>query len=143
MALSNEAPRGWRLAGLGVVFLWFAIGGTAHFIATDAFVRIVPPAVPEPRAVVLASGALELLGALGLLFTRTRRAAGIGLLLLTVAVTPANIHMLQDADAYPDLPYWALVARLPLQVALLVLIAWCTRVLPLRKTTPGAADTRA
>ena len=116
-----------RTVGLGVVFAWFAIGGVAHFVSTDSFTAIVPPYVPYPRAAVLVSGAFELLGAFGLLHPRTRRAAGIGLLLLTVAVTPANVYMLQRASEYPSIPTWALVARLPLQAALLALIAWSTR----------------
>lgn len=116
----------WRTAGLVLVFLWFAIGGIAHFTATDTFVRIVPPWVPHPRVAVQLSGVLELLGAAGLILARTRRAAGIGLLLLVLAVTPANVFMLQHAHDWPNVPSWALVARLPLQLALLALIAWCT-----------------
>ena len=75
---------------------------------------------------MLVSGVFELLGALGLLHRRTRATAGLGLILLTVAVTPANVHMLQSADAYPQIPVWALVARLPLQLALIGLIGWCS-----------------
>ena len=123
-----------RRAGLVVVFLWFAIGGVAHFTHTDAFVRIVPPWVPWPRAAVLGTGALELLGAAGLVFARTRRAAGLGLLALTVAVTPANVHVLQRAELFESVPYWALVARLPLQVALLALIAWSVGLLGARRS---------
>ena len=115
--------------GLGFVFLWFAIGGVAHFAATSTEMRIVPPYIPWPRAVVLVSGAFELLGAAGLLFQRTRRAAGIGLLALTIAVTPAHIYMLQRPDLFA-VPYWALILRLPLQAALLALIAWCTILAP-------------
>jgi uncharacterized membrane protein len=115
--------------GLGFVFLWFAIGGVAHFAATSTEVRIVPPYIPWPRAVVLVSGVFELLGAAGLLFRRTRRAAGIGLLALTIAVTPAHIYMLQRPDLFA-VPYWALILRLPLQAALLALIAWCTILAP-------------
>ena len=111
--------------GLGVVFLWFAIGGVAHFAATSTEMRIVPPYIPWPRAVVLVSGVFELLGAAGLLFRRSRRSAGIGLLALTIAVTPAHIYMLQRPDLFA-VPYWALILRLPLQAALLALIAWCT-----------------
>jgi uncharacterized membrane protein len=115
--------------GLGFVFLWFAIGGVAHFAATSTEMRIVPPYIPWPRVVVLVSGAFELLGAAGLLFQRTRRAAGIGLLALTIAVTPAHIYMLQRPDLFA-VPYWALILRLPLQAALLALIAWCTILAP-------------
>ncbi|RYZ12172.1 MAG: hypothetical protein EOO24_04150 [Comamonadaceae bacterium] len=115
-----------RLAALVFVFLWFAIGGIAHFAALDAEVRIVPPWVPWPREAVLLSGALELLGAAGLLHRATRWAAGAGLFALTLAVTPANVYMLQQAAEYPQVPYWALVLRLPLQLLLLALIAWAT-----------------
>jgi uncharacterized membrane protein len=114
-----------RLAGLVFVFLWFLIGGIAHFAATSLEMRIVPPAIPWPRATVLVSGVCELLGAAGVLFARTRRAAGAGLFALTIAVTPANIYMLQHAASF-HVPYWALVLRLPLQAALLVVIAWST-----------------
>jgi uncharacterized membrane protein len=85
--------------------------------------RIVPPYIPNARATVYFSGLCELLGAAGLLFPRTRRAAGWGLFALTIAVTPANIYMLQRHEDF-SVPYWALVLRLPLQVALLGLIAW-------------------
>lgn len=60
-------------AGLATAFLWFLIGGIAHFAATELEMRIVPPWVPWPRAAVLASGAVELLGAAALLWPRDRK----------------------------------------------------------------------
>ena len=126
----------WRRAGLAFIFLWFAIGGVAHFVATSTEMRIVPPYIPGPRAAVLISGVFELLGAAGLLWKPTRRAAGIGLFLLTLAVTPAHFYMLQRPDLFPGVPYWALVARLPVQVALLALIAWATAKVPDRRAGP-------
>ena len=116
-------PGRGRLLGLAVVFLWFAIGGVAHFVATDLEARIVPPWVPWPRSAVLVSGVFEWLGAAGLLWRPTRRAAGFGLFALTLAVTPAHVYMLQRPELFP-VPYWALVLRLPIQAALLALIAW-------------------
>jgi uncharacterized membrane protein len=106
------------------VFLWFFIGGVAHFVFTEAEMRIVPPYIPWPRGAVLVSGVFELLGAVGLLWPATRRAAAWGLFALTLAVTPAHIYMLQQPELFSSVPYWALVLRLPLQVALLALIAW-------------------
>lgn len=122
---------GARLAGLIFVFLWFLIGGVAHFAATRLETSIVPPYIPDPRAAVLLSGICELLGAAGLLWYRTRRAAGIGLFLLTLAVTPVHFYMLQHPERF-NLPYWALVLRLPVQAALLALIAWSTTPAPQR-----------
>ena len=115
-----------RRAGLAFVFLWFLIGGIAHFALTDTEMRIVPPWLAWPRAAVLVSGVFELLGAAGLLWPPTRRAAGWGLIALTLAVTPAHFYMLQQPELFPSVPFWALIARLPLQVALLALIWWST-----------------
>ena len=114
-----------RLIGIAFVFLWFFLGGIAHFALIETEMRIVPPQIPQPRAVVWISGVFELIGAAGLLWPRTRRAAGWGLFLLTIAVTPAHFYMLAHPELF-GVPYWALVARLPLQLAFLVLIAWST-----------------
>lgn len=114
----------WHRAGVAFVFLWFAIGGVLHFVLLDTEMRIVPPYIPWPREAVLVSGVLELLGAAALLWRPSRRLAGMGLILLTLAVTPAHLYMLQRPELFPAVPYWALVARLPVQVALLALIAW-------------------
>ena len=114
---------GARKTGLVFIFLWFAIGGVAHFAATEAEMRIVPPYFTQPRTLVLVSGVFELLGALGLTLRGVRRAAGIGLFLLTVAVTPAHVYMLQYPTLF-QIPYWILVIRLPVQLALLAVIYW-------------------
>ena len=113
-----------RRAGLAVVFAWFALGGIAHFAATDLEMRIVPPFVPWPRAAVWLSGGCELAGAAGLLWQPTRRAAAIGLFLLTLVVTPAHVYMLQRPELFDSVPHWVLVLRLPVQAGLLWLIAW-------------------
>jgi uncharacterized membrane protein len=126
-----------QVAGIGFVFLWFFIGGIMHFVATATEARIVPPWMPWPVAAVLVSGVLELLGAVGILLPSTRRAAGIGLFLLTLAVTPAHIYMLQRPDLFP-VPVWALWLRLPVQAALLWLIFWSTwRPHPRAPATPA------
>jgi uncharacterized membrane protein len=115
-----------RRLGRAFVFLWFGLGGIAHFAFTRIEERIVPPYIPWHHATVLITGVCELLGALGLLFKRTRHAAGWGLFALTIAVTPANIYMLQKPELF-GIPYWILVARLPVQAALLALILWISR----------------
>jgi uncharacterized membrane protein len=120
-----------KRVGLVLVFLWFMIGGVAHFSLTETEMRIVPPSIPWPRAAVLISGVFELLGAVGILIPVTRRAAGIGLFLLTIAVTPANVYMLQHAELF-NVPRWALIIRLPFQAVLLALIIWSTWNLPPR-----------
>lgn len=124
-AMAKRQVNNRQLAGLAFVFLWFFIGGIMHFVATDLEARIVPPYIPWPVAAVLVSGVLELLGAAGIVLPATRKAAGIGLFLLTLAVTPAHVYMLQRPELF-GLPLWALWLRLPVQVALLWLILWST-----------------
>jgi len=137
-----KQSRRLHTAGLIFVFLWFFIGGIAHFAAVQTEMRIVPSFVPWPRATVITSGVFELLGALGLIWPRSRAAAGAGLLLLTLVVTPANVYMLQHWELFP-VPYWVLVARLPLQIVLLWVIGWSTNVRSLLAPSwPRAASAR-
>lgn len=113
--------------GLTVVFLFFLFGGLGHFVATDFFVRIVPPYIPYPRAVVWLSGVAELLLAFALLSARLRSAAGLALLVLICGVSLANIHMWLHPEQFPEMPEWALSLRLLLQVGLLYLTWWSSR----------------
>ncbi len=109
------------------VFLWFAVGCVGHFVATSYFASIVPPYLSHPDALVYISGAFEFLGAVGILISVTRRAAGIGLFLLTIAVTPANVQMWLHPDLYPTVPECAYTLRLFIQVGLLACIWWSTQ----------------
>ncbi|MCQ8896474.1 DoxX family protein [Limnobacter humi] len=115
-------PLNVSLLARAFVVLWFAVGGVGHFMATDFFVGITPPWVPYPTEVIWASGVLELMGAAGLLIPSTRRLAAAGLFVLTLAVTPANIHMVMHPDLFPQFPLALLYVRLVVQVFLLVCI---------------------
>jgi uncharacterized membrane protein len=104
----------------------FLIAGVLHFAIPGSYARIMPPWLPHPRALVLLSGAFQVAGGLGVLHPRTRRAAGWGLILLLLAVWPANFQMLHNARASgaPAAAQALLVLRLPLQ---LLLIGWVWR----------------
>ena len=101
----------------------FVVAGLLHFRAPDVYEGIMPPYLPRHRELVYLSGAAEVLGGLGLFPGRTRRAAGIGLILLLFAVLPANVQMLRDARKAGKPSWWValLWARLPLQF---LLVAW-------------------
>ncbi len=120
----------YKLAGLAFVFLWFFAGGIGHFAATAFFTGIVPPYIPWPLAVVYVSGVFELLGAFGLIHPATRPWAGMSLLLLIVCVSPANIYMWQHPQLFPKFPPVLLALRLVIQVLLIALVWWSTRVEP-------------
>ncbi|OUS23665.1 hypothetical protein A9Q99_26850 [Gammaproteobacteria bacterium 45_16_T64] len=117
----------YRKIGLGIVFVWFFGGGVGHFITPEFFVSIMPTYLPYHYAAVYISGVFEILGALGILLTPWRQAAGNGLFLLTIAVTPVNIHMWLNPELFPEVPPEALSIRLVVQVMLLICIWKSTR----------------
>ncbi|MFZ5756828.1 MAG: hypothetical protein ACOY3X_07985 [Pseudomonadota bacterium] len=129
-----------RQIGLGIVFSWFFFGGIGHFVIADFFLKIVPPwpfAAPWPLAAmswpefaVYVSGVFEILLALAVLHRPTRALAGYGLILLTLAVTPANVHMWLNPELFPEVPPAVLSIRLVIQAALLWCIWWSTRPVP-------------
>ncbi|GAA4446783.1 DoxX family protein [Novipirellula rosea] len=106
---------------VALLSLLFIAAGINHFVSPDVYMKIMPDFLPWPLALVYVSGFFEVLGGVGLAVPRLRRAAGWGLIALLVAVFPANVDMLMNADQFPAIPVWALVVRLPLQG---VLIAW-------------------
>ena len=113
--------------GLGIVILGFLIAGIGHFVWTDFYVGIMPPYIPWHRPLVYITGALEIAGAAALFFPALRPGAGIGLMLLTLAMTPANFHMWRNRRRYPGVSPRFLWVRLPLQVVILFLIWWVTQ----------------
>lgn len=103
---------------LGVTFVAF---GTLHLLRPGAYEKIMPDYMPAQRELVLVSGAAEIIGGGGVLFERTRTAAGWWLIATLIAVFPANVHMALNADQFRGIPAALLWLRLPLQA---VLVAW-------------------
>jgi len=116
-----------RYIGLVIVFAFFLLGGISHFTSTDMFVRIMPPYIPLHLEIVYLTGVMEIGAALCLLVERLRYWTGNFLIVFTLAVTPANIHMWMNPHLFADVPPLFLTMRLVVQVLLLVLIWWSTR----------------
>jgi|AntRauTorckE6833_2_1112554.scaffolds.fasta_scaffold04666_2 uncharacterized membrane protein len=109
---------------LGVAFIFI---GIIHFIRPEGFLAIMPSWIPFHQFLVYASGAVEIVGGLGLIIPRYKKVAGWTLLILLIVVFPANINMAINEIQLPGrdaMPVWALWARLPLQFVLIYLIYW-------------------
>ncbi|WP_029145188.1 DoxX family protein [Microbacterium luticocti] len=116
-AFGLDALNSWSAAlavGLAVMFTVTAI---SHWVQPrrDGLIAIVPTWVPHPSLVVTVTGALELLGALGLLVPATRVVAAICLAALLVAMFPANVRAAHGVD-HPAAPTTPLALRTALQV---------------------------
>ncbi len=103
--------------------------GVMHFVRPEGFERIVPKALPAPLVLVYVSGVFEILGGAGLLVARTRKLAGLGLVLLYIAVFPANINMAMNDIQLPNVtvPAAFLWLRLPFQILFIAWAWWCSR----------------
>lgn len=100
----------------------FTFAGVMHFVITERYEAIMPPYLPAHHELVLVSGVAEMVGGLAVVLPSTRKFARWWLLLLLIAVFPANLHMALNPEDIRGLdldkiPVWALWARLPLQFA--------------------------
>jgi uncharacterized membrane protein len=112
---------------LGVAFIG---AGLLHFLRPKPYEAIIPPYLPAHRELVMISGVGEIAGGVTALFPATHRFCRWWLIALLVAVFPANVQMAVNPDdikGLPDIPQWALWARLPLQAAFIGLVVRATR----------------
>ena len=111
-----------RAASPYVLAAFLAGAGVLHFVRPEFYDALIPPFLPNPRAWTYASGVAELACAAAVAVPATRRAGALATAGLFVAVFPANIY---SAIEPGDLPRWATIARLPLQVPL---VLWALQV---------------
>ena len=99
----------------------YIAAGVLHFLRPGPYMRIMPPWLPFPAALVAISGVCEIVFALLLLPVATRHMGAWLIILMLIAIFPANVQMAINYW-HKSSPYlWVAVMRLPLQV---VLIWW-------------------
>jgi uncharacterized membrane protein len=109
-------------AGLAVMFCFTA---AAHFNSMRSdIVAMVPPSVPHPEFMVTFTGICEVLGGVGLLVPRTRRVAAWALIVLMLALLPANVHAAQAGVTLRGARATPIVPRVALQGLFIGLLWW-------------------
>ena len=91
----------WYLVGKRLFAALFIIAGVSHFVATDFFLKIMPPYLPFHLTLVLVSGVIEIILGILLLVPRYSRLAAWGIIALLIAVFPANIHVYTHQELFP------------------------------------------
>ena len=113
---------------LRYVFAMIFVGaGFLHFVIPDVYMKIMPPYLPGHLTLVYVSGVAEILLGAMLMFSDLQKLAGWGLILLLIAIFPANIYLYQHQDLAPNVSPLLHLLRLPLQGVLILWAFWYTR----------------
>jgi uncharacterized membrane protein len=121
--------RTWRASARGGLVAMLLFTGASHYAPSTRadLVRMVPPVFGNPGLWVTLTGVAELAGAVGLLVPATRRLAGICLVLLMIALFPANIRAARESLEIAGRPATPLPLRTAMQVLFVAWILWVSR----------------
>lgn len=115
----------WSAALRPGVAAMFLLTGGAHFVGLrDDLIQMVPPIFGNAGFWVTLTGVAEFAGAIGILIPTTRRLAAVGLLLLLIAVFPANIYAARQQLPLGGDPPTPLIVRSIEQIIFLAAVAW-------------------
>tara|TARA_Y100000768_G_scaffold153200_1_gene114488 strand:+ start:169 stop:579 length:411 start_codon:yes stop_codon:yes gene_type:complete len=106
--------------------IFYVIVGIKHFTDPNYFISIVPPYLPYHLELVYISGFFEILFGVMILIPKYRYWGAIGLILLLIAVFPANIFLAQNKEAQEAIGATQQIAvwRLPIQGILIWIAYW-------------------
>ena len=130
--MTSPRPRLAIALGLGI-----SAAGLMHFVSPEFFDEIVPPWLPpSERFWTYLSGVAELVVGVMLFVPRWRRQGAIALIVLLIAVYPANLYMTwdwRDRSVSEQVVSWV---RLPLQFVLIAMARAASR--PIRPHSNSA-----
>ncbi|XWW45203.1 hypothetical protein JYG30_21095 [Fibrella sp. USSR17] len=110
----------------------FTVVGISHLRRPGQLTYMIPSVVPKPLLMVVVSGVAEILLSIGLLFPATRGWSASGLILLLIALFPANINVavnnLPPPGGLPAQPWyiWSRLAFQPLYILWIYYAVWGT-----------------
>lgn len=107
-----------QLISLVLMSALYLLAGISHFIQPGFFLKIIPKWVPYPELTNFVVGAVELLLGMALWVSEIRSYAAMGVILLLLAVFPANVYHFQKARRKGQ-HVAATAIRLPFQALLI------------------------
>ncbi len=108
----------WHLYLMAAMYV---VAGFFHFYKPKAYLNIMPPYLPKPKALVFWSGVAEIILGIGLLIPQLKNICIYLIVCMLIIFIPVHIFMLQSPKASKGVPKWFLWIRLPIQ---LLLIWW-------------------
>ena len=116
--------------------LFYIYIGIRHFIDPDFFLQIMPPYLPYHLELVYISGFFEIVLGVLLLPLITRRYAAYAIVLLLIAVFPANIYLAQTNGAAMNISPEVAWGRLPFQLVFIGLALWHSKISEIKDLFP-------
>ena len=116
-----------KLFSIIIMSIFYVSIGVNHFTIPEWFLQIVPPYLPYKLELVYISGFLEILLGVMLLIPATRFYAAWGIILLLIAIYPANIYLAQTNGAAMNTTPLVAWGRLPFQFVFIALAYWHTK----------------
>lgn len=107
-----------ELISLYIMAAIYCFAGINHFRNAKFYLKITPKWVPFPEKMNMLVGAIELILGIALLFNTTRSYAAIGIIVLLIAIFPANVYHFQKARRKGKHVIATLI-RLPIQILLI------------------------
>ena len=128
-ALGIGALSTWHEVVAWALATMFLFTASSHFVARtrEDLIAMVPGVFPKPALLVSLTGVLEGLGAVGLLIPATRGLAGLCLVLLLVALLPANVSAARRGVSMRGRAPTPLLVRIPMQILFVGLTLWATQ----------------
>ena len=82
----------FRRAGRMAMSCMLVFTAVGHFTFSEGMSMMLPDIIPFKKAVILVTGILEILLAIGLLFKATQRTASVLLIVFFICILPANVY---------------------------------------------------
>jgi uncharacterized membrane protein len=128
LGLLMPALADWATDARYALAAMLLLTASAHFLPSSRqdLIRIVPLRLPLRAQLVTLTGVLELAAAAGLALPAIAPLAGAGLVLLLIAMFPANIKAALEHLPLRAKPATPLVFRLPLQILFIAVTWWAS-----------------
>ena len=115
----------WEAAVRGGLAAMFTVTVASHFSPLkNDFQAMIPEPLPNDLSVIYVTGVLEIAGASGLLIPRIRTSAAGALILLLIAMFPANAHAALQGIPLRGEPPTPLPIRVLMQLIFIAALGW-------------------
>ena len=122
----SELIHKFKIFSIYIIALFYISAGITHYTNYHFFEALIPPVLKFKSEIVYVSGIIEIVLGLLLCLKKTRHKAALGIILLLIAVFPANLYL-----CFSELPRKVLgisinqaFIRLPFQIPLMIIAYW-------------------